>query len=398
MRIRPGLSIFIACCIALSVGYGVRQCLGLFIGPMEATRGWGAGIFSLAFALQNLVWGIAQPFAGAIADRFGAKRTVAAGGVCYGLAIALMATTTNPTLFSWGSGILLGLALAATSFGILIGPAAALVPPEKRTMALGILGAGGSLGQLFYPPFAQAAIGGIGWYPALVILAAIGLAIVPLAFLLKEPPKVPHPTSLSLGAALREAVRVPSFALLTAGFFVCGFHIAFFQTHFPAIVARAGFAPSLGASALAIVGAFNIFGSYYSGRLSGLVPKRYVLAGIYGLRAVAIVLFLVLPISPLTIVAFSASLGILWLSTIPPTSGIIAEKFGMQWVSTLFGVAFFSHQVGAFFGAWLGGVILERTGSYQVMWYVALGVAVIGTLIQLPIDERPVERLAPKAA
>jgi len=191
---------------------------------------------------------------------------------------------------------------------------------------------------------------------------------------------------------------VPSFGLLTAGFFVCGFHIAFFQTHLPTIVARAGFAPSIGATALAIVGAFNVFGSYYSGRLSEKIAKRYILAGIYGLRAVAIVLFIALPISPLTIIAFSATLGVLWLSTVAPTSGIIAEKFGMQWVSTLFGVAFLSHQIGAFFGAWLGGVILDRTGSYQLMWYVALGVAVIGMLIQLPIDERPVERLAAKPA
>jgi len=397
MRMRPGLGVLIACCIALSVGYGVRQCLGLFIGPMEAARGWGAGVFSLGFALQNLVWGIAQPFAGAIADRFGAKRTVMVGGLCYAAAIALMATTTNPTLFSWGSGILLGLALAATSFGILIGPAAALVPPEKRTVALGILGAGGSLGQLFYPPFAQVAIGGIGWHTTLLILVAIGLAIVPLALFLTEPPRVQHgATSLSLGAALREAARVPSFGLLTAGFFVCGFHIAFFQTHLPAIVARAGFAPSIGAAALAVVGGFNVFGSYYSGKISQKIAKRYVLAGIYGLRAVAIVLFIALPISAATIIGFSAALGILWLSTIPPTSGIIAEKFGMQWVSTLFGVAFFSHQVGAFFGAWLGGIILERTGSYQLMWYVALGVAIVGMLIQLPIDERPVARLAAK--
>jgi len=397
MRMRPGLSVFIACCIALSVGYGVRQCLGLFIGPMEAARGWGAGVFSLGFALQNLVWGIAQPFAGAAADRFGAKRTVAAGGVCYALAIGLMATTANPMLFSWGGGALLGLALAATSFGVLIGPAAALVPPEKRTVALGILGAGGSLGQLFYPPVAQAAIGGLGWSATLIALAAIGFGIVPLALLLKEPVKALHgATSLSLGAALREAARVPSFGLLTAGFFVCGFHIAFFQTHLPTIVARAGFAPSIGATALAIVGAFNVFGSYYSGRLSEKIAKRYILAGIYGLRAVAILLFIALPISPFTIIAFSATLGVLWLSTVAPTSGIIAEKFGMQWVSTLFGVAFLSHQIGAFFGAWLGGVILERTGSYQLMWYVALGVAAIGMLIQLPIDERPVERLAAK--
>ncbi|HEY0613654.1 MAG TPA: MFS transporter [Candidatus Elarobacter sp.] len=395
MKLRPGLGVLLAACVALSVGYGVRQCLGLFIAPLEGVRGWPAGVFALGFALQNLVWGLAQPFAGAVADRFGARATVAAGGVLFALGLALMATTHDPTLFSWGGGTLLGLALAAVSFGVLIGPVAALVPPERRSVAFGLLGAGGSLGQLFYPPFAQIAIGTAGWLPTFFALAAIGIGIIPLALILREPPRaVAAGHGLSLGGALREAFTVPSYGFLSAGFFVCGFHIAFFQTHLPAIVARAGLSPSIGAAALAIVGAFNVIGSYASGRLADVFPKRYVLSGIYGLRFVAILIFVLVPISAVSVLVFSSAMGLLWLSTVAPTSGVIAEKFGMQWVSTLFGVAFLVHQIGAFFGAWLGGVILDRTGSYDLMWIISLAVAAFGFAIQFPIDERPLVRAA----
>lgn len=388
------LRVFLAAAFALSVGYGVRQCLGLFIAPLEAAHGWSAGIFALAFALQNLVWGAAQPFAGAIADRFGPRMTLAAGGACYAIGIAIMALATDPMLLAWGSGLFIGIALAASSFGVLIGPVAALVPPERRAAALGLLGAGGSLGQLFYPPFAQAAIGGTGWYPSLLGLATIGGIIIPLAFTLRAPQKGATHRQLSLGAAFREALGVPSFGMLTVGFFACGFHIAFFQTHLPAIVARAGLAPSVGASALAIVGAFNVLGSYGAGRLADRLPKRYVLAGIYTLRGVTIALFASLPITTFSVIAFSSAMGLLWLSTVAPTTGIIAEKFGLQWVSALFGVAFFSHQVGAFLGAWLGGVIVDRTGSYQLMWMLSIAVAGFATLVHLPINEQPVARLA----
>ncbi len=394
MSLRPGLRVLLAACLALSVGYGVRQCLGLFIAPLEAARGWSAGTFALAFALQNLVWGLAQPFTGAVADRFGARLTVATGGLCYALGLGLMALTGSPALFAWGGGTLLGLALAATSFGVLIGPVAALVPPEKRSAAFGVLGAGGSLGQLFFPPFAQIGIHGAGWFPSLAVLALIGVAIVPLAFFLREPERAAHGAAhLSLGAALREAFSVPSYGLLSAGFFVCGFHIAFFQTHLPGIVARAGLSPGLGAAALAIVGAFNVIGSYASGRLADRFPKRYVLSSIYGLRFVAIGLFALLPITAVSVLVFSSAMGLLWLSTVAPTSGIIAEKFGMQWVSMLFGITFLSHQIGAFFGAWLGGVVLDRTGSYELMWVISLAVAAFAFLIQFPIDERPLARV-----
>ncbi len=397
MKLRPGLGVLLAACLALSVGYGVRQCLGLFIVPLESARGWSAGTFALAFALQNLVWGLAQPFTGAVADRFGARLTVAGGGLCFTLGLAIMATANDPALFAWGGGVLLGLALAATSFGVLIGPVAALVPPERRNAAFGLLGAGGSLGQLFYPPFAQIAIHGAGWFPTLAVLALIGVGIVPLAFVLRDPPRTVHAgPQLPLGAALREAAGVPSYLMLSAGFFVCGFHIAFFQTHLPTIVARAGLAPGIGAAALAIVGAFNVIGSFASGRLADRFPKRYVLSAIYGLRFVAIGLFALVPISANTVIVFSSAMGLLWLSTVAPTSGIIAEKFGLQWVSTLFGITFLSHQIGAFFGAWLGGVVLDRTGSYDLMWVISLALAAFAFLIQFPIDERPLVR-APAA-
>jgi predicted MFS family arabinose efflux permease len=394
MRWGSGFGVFLAACFALSVGYGVRQCLGLFIGPLETAHGWPAGVFALAFALQNLVWGVAQPFVGAVADRFGPRLTVAAGGACYAIGIAIMAFANDPMLLAWGSGIFIGLALSASSFGVLIGPVAALVPPERRAAALGILGAGGSLGQLFYPPFAQIAIGGTGWHASLLGLAGIGALIVPLAFILRAPPRTTSAAHhLSLGAAFREALSIPSFGMLTIGFFACGFHIAFFQTHLPNIVARAGLSPAIGASALAIVGAFNVIGSFVAGRLADRYPKRYVLAGVYALRGVAIATFAALPITAFSVIAFSAAMGLLWLSTVAPTSGIIAEKFGLQWVSALFGVAFFSHQLGAFLGAWLGGVILDRTGSYDLMWTLSIAVAAFATLVHLPIDERPVARL-----
>jgi MFS family permease len=399
MKLRPGLGVLLAACLALSVGYGVRQCLGLFIVPLESARGWSAGTFALAFALQNLVWGLAQPFTGAVSDRFGARLTVAAGGLCFALGLAIVATSTSPVLFAWGGGAMLGLGLAATSFGVLIGPVAALVPPDQRSAAFGVLGAGGSLGQLFYPPFAQIAIHGVGWFPTLVVLALIGVGIAPLAFVLRDAPRTaPAGSQLSFGAALREAFSVPSYLMLSAGFFVCGFHIAFFQTHLPAIVARAGLAPGIGAAALAIVGAFNIVGSFASGKLADRYPKRYVLSAIYGLRFVAIGLFALLPVTPLTVLVFSSAMGLLWLSTVAPTSGVIAEKFGLQWVSMLFGVSFLVHQLGAFFGAWLGGVVLDRTGSYNVMWVVSLALAAFAFLIQFPIDERPLARTAAASA
>lgn len=394
MRWGPGLGVFLAACFALSVGYGVRQCLGLFIAPIATAHHWSAGVFALAFALQNLVWGVAQPFVGAIADRFGPRLTVAAGGICYAIGIAIMALATHPMLLAWGSGLFIGLALSASSFGVLLGPVAALVPANRRAAALGLLGAGGSLGQLFYPPFAQIAIGGAGWFPSLVGLAVIGGCIVPLAFTLRAPARAAHARALSLGAAFREAISVPSFGMLSIGFFACGFHIAFFQTHLPSIVARAGLAPSVGASALAIVGAFNVLGSFLAGRLADHFPKRFVLAGIYALRGVAIAIFAAMPITAFSVIAFSSAMGLLWLSTVAPTSGIIAEKFGLQWVSALFGVAFFSHQVGAFLGAWLGGVIVDRTGSYDLMWTISICVAAFATIVHLPINERPVTRLA----
>lgn len=397
---RP-VALFLAASAVVSVGYGLRQSLGLLIAPMSAAHAWPVGVFAFAFALQNLAWGIAQPFAGAFVDRFGARAIVAAGGCMFVGAIAVLATAKDPLWFSWGGGTLLGVALAATWIGVLVGPISALVPPERRATAIGLLGAGGSVGQLLYPPLTQIALGSIGWFATLCVLGVLVAVVIPLAFFFPGERTVAaastplrEPRGIALGAALREAFSVPSYGLLTAGFFVCGFHLAFFQTHLPAIVARAGLAPSVGAAGLAVVGAFNIAGTYCSGRLADRFPKRYVLASIYGLRALAMIVFLATPISALSVLVFSAVLGLLWLSTVSPTSAIIGEKFGLEWVSTLFGITFLSHQVGAFFGAWLGGVIVDRTGSYTLMWQVSIAVALFGVIIQLPIDERPVPRLA----
>jgi MFS family permease len=399
MKPRLIVRLLMAACVLLTINLGIRQSLGLFITPMTDELHWSRSVFALSFALQNLLWGAGQPIAGVFADRFGAMKTIIAGSIIYAASLVLMATWHDPLVYNF-MGVLLGIGFAGCSLAIVLAAIAKSVPPEKRGVAVGIAMAGGSFGQLAVPPISQVLIGGLGWLPALLILAGSSALMVPLAIAFAGVPiKPPEDTSdQPVGAAIREALSNSSFWCLTFGFFVCGFHVAFIQTHLPAIVSGAGLPSIVGAWGLAIVGASNMLGTYVSGYLSGRMPKRYLLAAIYTIRGAIIAIFMVVPLSEASVFIFTAALGVVWLSTVPPTTGIVNQLFGLRWSSTLFGFPFFSHQIGAFFGAWLGGYIYDHTGSYQLMWQICVAVAIFAALINLPIVERPVARLAPQQA
>ncbi len=392
--------LLMAACVLLTINLGIRQSLGLFISPMTDDLHWSRSVFALSFALQNLLWGVGQPIAGVFADRFGAMKTIIVGSVIYTGSLVLMATWHDPLVYNF-MGVLLGIGFAGCSLSIVLAAISKSVPAEKRGVALGIAMAGGSFGQLAIPPISQVLIGGVGWLPALLILAASSALMVPLAIAFS---RVPTAAALegsrdqSVSEAVREALTTPSFWCLTFGFFVCGFHVAFVQTHLPAMVSGAGLPSIVGAWGLAIVGGSNMIGTYVSGYLSGRMPKRYLLSAIYGIRGAIIAIFMLTPISELSVFVFTASLGLVWLSTVPPTTGIVTQMFGLRWSSTLFGFPFLSHQIGAFFGAWLGGFIFDHTGSYQLMWQISVAAAIFAALINLPIVERPVPRLAPQQA
>jgi MFS family permease len=399
MSSRLIVRLLMASCVLLTINLGIRQSLGLFITPMTDDLHWTRSVFALSFALQNLLWGAGQPVAGMIADRFGSMKTIVGGAIIYAGSLVLMATWHDPLVYNF-MGVLLGIGFSGCSLSIVLAAISKSVPAEKRGLALGIAMAGGSFGQLAIPPISQALIGGLGWLPALLILAGGSAMMVPLALAFSKVPTKTDDGSQdqNVGQAVREALGTWSFWCLSFGFFICGFHVAFIQTHLPAIVSGAGLPSIVGAWGLAIVGASNMVGTYLSGYLSGRMPKRYLLSAIYTIRGIIIAIFMVTPISEFSIFAFTASLGVVWLSTVPPTTGIVTQMFGLRWSSTLFGFPFLSHQIGAFFGAWLGGYIFDHTGSYQLMWQISVGLAVFAALINLPIVERPVPRLAPQQA
>jgi MFS family permease len=395
---QSALPLLLAGSAVLALNAGIRQSLGLFIAPMSATLHWDRGVFSGALGLQNLLWGLSGPLLGMLADRIGTRPVVAAGGLLFAAGLALMAFGHAPGQFVAGAGVLMGIAVGATSFAIVLGAVSKAVAPEQRSMALGIASAGGSLGQFAAPILSQVGIGFAGWSSSLVWMGVCAVLIVPLAFWIRVPRADAGPVAerQNLGAALREASATPSFWFLNAGFFVCGFHVAFISTHLPLQIAGASLAPIVGAVALALIGAFNFIASYGVGYLGGIYPKRYLLAAIYGLRALVFVGFLLAPMTPLSIYVFAAAIGLLWLGTVPLTSGLISVIFGARWSTTLVALLFLSHQVGAFLGASLGGIVYDRTGSYQGMWLACIALAVVAALINLPIAERPVVRLAPQ--
>ena len=389
------VAIVLAGCLLTVLSFGVRAGFGLFLEPISATYGWGREIFALALAIQNLLWGLGQPFAGALADRYGTGRVLGIGAVIYGIGMVLMAFSSTPGMIYLSVGVLVGIGIAGASFTIVLAAFAKLVPPERRSWALGLGTAAGSFGQLTMVPIGQGLLDAFGWQQALIALSFSAFAMLACAWVLRtrksagasgQQAGAGHATNLR--QALAQAFGTRSYLLLNAGFFVCGFHVAFIQIHFPAFIVDMGLAASLGAISLALVGGFNIIGSYSAGVLGGRFSKRYILSIIYFLRAIVIAVFISLPITDVSVYLFAAAMGLLWLSTVPPTSGLVAVMFGTRYMATLFGIVFLSHQVGAFIGAWLGGWAYDSLGSYDLAWWLGVGLGLFAAVIHLPIEER----------
>lgn len=389
----PLLVIAAGCLIAL-LGFGARSAYGLLLEPMTSARGWGRETFAVALAIQNLVWGFGVPFASMLADRYGPSRVLAVGAIVYGAGTAGMATATTGAGLALFGGVLTGLGIALTSFSIALAAMARVVEPGRQSLVLGIGTSAGSFGQVLFSPLSQMVIAEYGWDSALFFLAASVLLIVPLAFVLPGNAVATGETKIEqrLGEALMEAARHRGYVLLTTGFFVCGFHVAFITVHFPAYVKDLGLAPQVGAYAIAIIGLCNIAGSFLSGLAGQRWPKKNGLVVIYALRAVAIAGLMIADKTASSIYLFAAVMGILWLSTVPLTSGIVAQVFGLRFMATLFGFVFLSHQLGSFLGVWLGGYLYDRTGTYDVVWWTGVALSIAAALIHVPINERPLQR------
>ena len=392
---RTPLVILVVGCLIAIVGFGARSVFGLFLEPMTVAKGWNRETFALAMAIQNLLWGIALPFAGAIADRIGPVRVIAGGAVVYALGIWGMAGANDAFALHLFGGLLTGIGVAFTAFSLALAAMARVVGPEKRSLALGLGTAAGSLGQVIFSPLSQGFISAFGWHTALLFVSASTLLLIPLAFVLPNDarPRGEPLTDQTLGQAIREARGHRGFVLLTSGFFVCGFHVAFITVHFPSYVKDLGLAAEVGAYSIALIGMFNIVGSFLSGIIGQRWSKKYGLSVIYFSRAVVITILMFAPISNSTIYTFASVMGILWLATVPLTMGIVVQVFGVRYMATLFGMVFLSHQIGSFLGVWLGGWIYDATGSYDPMWWAGVALGLAAAVIHLPIDERPLPRL-----
>ncbi|HEX7008247.1 MAG TPA: MFS transporter [Alphaproteobacteria bacterium] len=394
---RMPLMLMISAGLILFLSLGTRQSFGLYLVPMSQDLGWGREVFSLAIAIQNLVWGLSQPFVGMIADKYGTARTGVVGSILFAIGLYLMATPDSPLDLYIGSGALLGFALSAVTFATVLGAVGRAVPPEKRGAALGIVSAGGSAGQFIMVLINQELLLDYGWSLPLMIATCFGLFMAGLFYPLRGRASESVERPQSLGAALGEAFRHRGFLYLTAGFFVCGFQITFILTHLPAYVADSAMPGWLGGTALALIGFFNIVGTYGSGVLGDRYRKKYVLSAMYLARAAVIAVFLVVPISPYSVIVFAAAMGLMWLGTVPLTSGLVAQIFGVRYMTTLFGIVFFSHQIGSFLGVWLGGLLYDLAGSYAEVWYVAIVLGVLAAVLHWPIADRPVARLTQPA-
>ncbi|MBO0755645.1 MAG: MFS transporter [Bradyrhizobiaceae bacterium] len=392
--------VVVACgCVIGLLSFGPRSAVGQFLTPMSMERGWGRDVFSFALAMQNLLWGVGQPFAGAIADRFGTVRVLWAGAILYAVGLIWMAQADSPTALTLSAGVFIGFGLSGCSFTLVIGALGKLVPENWRSLAFGAGTAAGSFGQFLFSPLARLLIDGFGWQATLVTFGAAVLLVLPLSVALATPhagstARKGAPAPQSVRQALTEAFGHRSYVLLVLGFFTCGFQLAFVTVHLPAYLIDRGLSNQVGAWTIGVIGLFNIVGSIYSGWLGNRVPKRYILSVIYFVRALAIVAFVLLPASAVSAIIFGAITGLLWLSTVPPTSGLVALMFGTRWLTMLFGFAFFSHQVGGFLGVWLGGKVFEQTGSYDAVWWLAVLFGVLSAVINLPIVEKPVRRVA----
>ncbi len=391
---RQLVAILVCGSIILTLAMGIRHGLGLFLLPMSTDFGWNREAFSFALAIQNLLWGLSQPFAGMIADRYGAVRALIFGSVFYAAGLALMTASSSPTMFSLSAGVLIGLALSGCTFSVVAGVIGRNFPEHKRSQALGVSAAAGSLGQFLMVPTEQWLIDGVGWSNALLLLAGLVCLIAPLSIGLKETRVAATVRQQTIAQALREAFDHPSFWLLTAGYFVCGFQVVFIGVHLPSFLRDQQLSASVAVTALALIGLFNIFGTYIAGQLGARYTKKYLLSGIYALRSVVIIIFISMPMTPLSVYLFAAAIGFLWLSTVPLTNGIVAHIFGVRYLSMLSGFVFFSHQMGSFCGVWLGGYLYDKTGSYHVVWVIAIALGVFAALINWPIREKPLARLA----
>ena len=386
--------------IILTVALGVRHNFGLYLQPMTLDLGIGREVFSFAIAIQNLLYGLAQPFTGMIADKFGAARVLIGGAILYALGLVLMSLSGTSWELNLSAGLLIGIALGCTGFSIVFGVVGRAVPAEKRTAALGVIGAAGSFGQFVMLPYGQTLISSFGWQQALLILALTVLIVIPLSAALVENKKAQAAQfhRQSIPEALREAFTHRGYILLCLGYSVCGFQLMFISVHFPAYLLDQQMSPETGMTALALIGLFNIFGSYAWGWLGGRYTKKYLLSALYFIRALAIAVFVLLPLSPASVFVFAATIGFLWLGTVPLTNGLIAHVFGVQYLSTLGGSAFLFHQVGSFMGVWLAGYMFDATGSYNLMWMLTVGMGVVAALLNLPIDEKQIARPAPQPA
>ncbi|MGB8401317.1 MFS transporter [Bradyrhizobium sp.] len=399
---RTPLVIIICGCMIALLGFGPRSSLGFFVQPMSREFGWGRDVFGLALALQNLLWGLGQPIAGAIADRFGVLRVMCVGALLYAGGLLLMRYAATPLSLNLGAGVMIGFGLSGCSFNLVLSAFSKLLPPERRSIALGAGTAAGSFGQFLFAPFGVAVIDNFGWQAALTVFAALMLLIVPLSLALATPSaqstEMPAAHQQSFKTALAEAFGHRSYVLLVLGFFTCGFQLAFITVHLPAYLSDRGVTAQTGGWVIAAIGLFNIAGSLGVGWLQNFFPKRYILSVIYFARALSIVAFISLPITTFSAIAFGAITGLTWLSTVPPTSALVALMFGTRWFATLFGFAFVSHQVGGFLGVWLGGIVFEQFGSYNPIWWLAVVFGVLSALINLPIVEQPVVRAVAQPA
>ncbi|SHN00882.1 MFS transporter [Phytopseudomonas punonensis] len=390
---RTGICLMVGASLILALSLGTRHGFGLFLSPMSADFGWGRGVFAFAIALQNLIWGIAQPFTGALADRFGAQRAIIVGGVLYAAGLVLMGLADSPLSLSLSAGLLIGIGLSGTSFSVILGVVGRAVPPEKRSMAMGIAAAAGSFGQFAMLPGTLGLIGWLGWSAALIALGMMVALIVPLAVMVKDRPQVSHGPQQTLAEALREACSHSGFWLLALGFFVCGFQVVFIGVHLPAYLVDQHLPAIVGTTVLALVGLFNVFGTYIAGWLGGRRSKPRLLSALYLARGVVITLFITVPLSVWTAYAFGIAMGLLWLSTVPLTNGTVATMFGVRNLSMLGGIVFLFHQLGSFLGGWLGGYLYDHTGSYDLVWQISILLSVLAAALNWPVREQPVARL-----
>jgi MFS family permease len=391
--------IVLAAGAVMGAALGIRHVQGLFLQPVTLDQGWSREVFGFTLALQNLVWGLAQPFTGMIADRFGSMKVILPGMLLYALGLFATAHSSSAAEFMLGNGFLIGIALSGTAFGAVYGALSRIFPAEQRSWALGVAGSLGGLGQFCMVPFAQNLLDGMDWISALLVLCVVMLLMSPLAFWLRDGDgaiRWPEEGELTMGEAIREACAHRGFWLLNLGFLACGFQLAFIAGHMPAYLMDKGMGPREAGIALAIISLANIVGTYLSSYLGGLMRRKYLLSGIYIVRSAAMILFVALPVSEVTVYAFSFVMGLIWLGTVPLTNGLVSQIFGIRYITTLFGIVFFGHQLGAFLGVWLGGYVFDLTGSYDLLWFGSIALGLAAAALHMPIDDANVVREGPR--